>query len=277
MDRCDGKIEIVLENHDLRNETIIKKIYHEGVFKVSSTMYLDKEKIPCYFLMHMGGGYLEGEQCYNNIHLKKNARSIITSQTPTIVYKCLNNIPAKQYSKIHLEENSVLEYIMDNTILFKDANFEQETDIYLDSTSTLILVEGVTAGWASDGKPFQYKLAKMKNSIYIDNNLVLLDKLLLSPEKNNLFSMGHFENYLNYGTAIIIDSKIDLDFVENMRTYLQEYNVDVKYGVSKLDIPGVVVRVLGNLTQNIQKIIYGAVNYSRKNLLGSSELDLRKQ
>ncbi|ERT67984.1 urease accessory protein UreD [Cetobacterium somerae] len=277
MDRCDGKLEIVLENHNLRNETIIKKIYHEGVFKVSPTIHLDNEKVPCYFLMHMGGGYLEGEHCYNDIHLKENTRSIITTQTPTIIYKCLNNIPAKQFSKIRLEKNSVLEYIMDNTILFKDANFEQETDIYLDSTSTLILAEGITAGWSSDGKPFQYKLAKMKNRIYLDDKLVLLDKLLLSPEKSDLFSMGHFENYLNYGTAIIIDSKIDLDFVENMRIYLQEYDVDVKYGVSKLEIPGVVVRALGNLTQDIQKIIYGATNYSREKLLGSCKLDLRKQ
>ena len=277
MERCDGKIEIVLENHDLRNETIIKKIYHEGVFKVSPTIHLDNEKVPCYFLMHMGGGYLEGEHCYNDIHLKKNTRSIITTQTPTIIYKCLNNIPAKQFSKINLEENSVLEYIMDNTILFKDAIFEQETDIYLDSTSTLILAEGITAGWSSDGKPFQYKLAKMKNRIYLDNKLVLLDKLLLSPEKSDLFAMGHFENYLNYGTAIIIDSKIDLEFVENMREYLQKYDVDVKYGVSKLEIPGVVVRALGNLTQDIQKIVYGATNYSREKLLGSCKLDLRKQ
>ena len=277
MDRCDGKIEIILENHILRNETIIEKIYHEGVFKVSPTIHLDEEKIPCYFLMHMGGGYLEGEHCYNDIHLKENTRSIITSQTPTIIYKCLNDIPAKQFSKIKLEKDSVLEYIMDNTILFKDARFEQETDIYLDSTSTLILTEGITAGWSSDGQPFQYKLAKMKNKIYLNNKLILLDKLLLSPEKSDLFSLGHFEKYLNYGTAIIINPEIDLDFIENMREYLQEQKVDVKYGVSKLEIPGVVVRVLGNLTQDIQKIVYGAVNYSREKLLKSGKLDLRKQ
>lgn len=166
---------------------------------------------------------------------------------------------------------------MDNTILFKNANFEQETDIYLDFTSTLILAEGITAGWSSDGKPFQYRLAKMRNKIYLDNKLVLLDKLLLSPGKNDLFSMGHFENYLNYGTAIIIDSRIDLEYVEKLREHLQQYDVDVKYGVSKLEIPGIVVRALGNLTQDIQKIIYGATNYSRQELLKSCELDLRKQ
>ncbi len=277
MEKYDGKIEIILENHPLRNETVIKKMYHEGVFKVSPTIHLDREKIPCYFLMHLGGGYLEGERCYNDIHLKENTRTIITTQAPTVVYKCENNIPAKQISKIYLEKNSILEYMMDNTILFKNANFEQETDIYLDFTSTLILAEGITAGWSSDGKPFQYRLAKMRNKIYLDNKLVLLDKLLLSPGKNDLFSMGHFENYLNYGTAIIIDSRIDLEYVEKLREHLQQYDVDVKYGVSKLEIPGIVVRALGNLTQDIQKIIYGATNYSRQELLKSCELDLRKQ
>lgn len=277
MKRCDGKIEIVLEKNIPRNETVIKRIYHEGVSKVSPTVHLDMEKIPCYFLIHMGGGYLEGEHCYNDIHLKEDTRTIITSQTPTLIYKCLNNIPAKQFTKIHLEKNCILEYMMDNTILFKDANFEQETDIYLDSSSTLILSEGITAGWSSDGKPFQYKLAKMKNKIYIDKKLVLLDKLLLSPEKSDLFSLGHFENYLNYGTAIIINPEINLEFVEEMREYLKAYDVDVKYGISKLEIPGLVVRALGNLTQDIQKIIYGATNHARQKLLGSCKLDLRKQ
>ena len=276
MKKFEGKIEFILENHKERNETIIKKIYHEGVYKVSPTMHLDDEKIPCYFFMHMGGGYLEGEHCLNDIHLKEDSRSIITTQTPTIIYKCENGIPAKQFTKITLEKNSVLEYMMDNTILFKNALYEQETDIYLDKTSTLILTEGVTAGWSSDGQPFQYTLAKMQNKIYIENKLVLLDKLLLDPKKSDLFSLGHFESYLNYGTAIIINSKIDNEFIEELREDLNRYDLDVKYGISKLETTGLVVRALGNLTQDIQKIIYGATNFSRKKLLDSKDLDLRK-
>ena len=275
--KWDGKIEIELENHPQRNETIINKIFFDGVSKTSSTLHLDKEKIPCYFLIHLGGGYLEGESCYNDFHLKENTRAILATQTATAIYKCLNGIPAKQISKIQLEKNSVLEYINDNTILFKDAIYEQTTDIFMDPTSTLILAEGMTAGWSPDGKPFQYKYAKMQNKIYFDNKLVLLDKLFLSPETNDMFSLGHFENYLNYGTALIINSKINSEFIENLREHLKQYdNIDVRYGVSKLEIPGLVIRALGDLTQDIQKIIYGATNYARNHLLGSQDLDLRK-
>jgi urease accessory protein len=274
--KWDGKIEIVLENHPQRNETIINKIFFDGVSKTSSTLHLDKEKIPCYFLIHLGGGYLEGESCYNDFHLKENTRAILATQTATSIYKCPNGNPARQVSKIQLEKNSVLEFINDSTILFKDAIYEQDTEIYMDSSATFILAEGMTAGWSPDGKPFQYKYAKMKNRIYLDEKLILLDKLFLSPETNDMLSLGHFENYLNYGTAIIINPNIDNEFIENLREDLKQYDVDVRYGISKLEVPGMVIRALGNLTQDIQKIIFAATNYARKNLLGSGDLDLRK-
>ncbi|WP_338597632.1 urease accessory protein UreD [Clostridium baratii] len=274
MSNFDGEIKIILEEKN--GKTVINNIYHEGVSKVSPTMYLDSEEIPCYFLMHMGGGYVEGEICTNYIELKKGARSIITTQAPTLIYKSQNGVPCKQYSMIKLEEDSVLEYMLDNTILFKDAIYEQNTDIYMDKNATLIYTDGLTSGWSPDGEKFQYDIVRMKNKIYMDGKLVFLDNLLLDPKNQDLEELGFLEGYSNYGTAIIIDRRIDPTYVEKLREEIESFNLDINFGISMLEVNGFVIRVLGNLTQDIQKALYACVNHVRGELFNSCNLHLRK-
>ncbi|WP_300261384.1 urease accessory protein UreD [Clostridium sp.] len=274
MSNFDGKIKIVLEEKN--NNTVINEIYYEGVSKVSPTMHLDDEKIPCYFLMHLGGGYIEGEKCSTYIELKENTRCILTTQAPTIIYKSVNGNSSKQMTSIKLEKNSVLEYMLDNTILFKDAIYEQTTDIHMDKDSTLIYTDGFTSGWSPNGEKFKYNFAHMKTRVFIDGEIKLLDNLILDPKNNDLGGFGFFEGYSNYGTAVIIDRRIDEKFVEKLREVVDELKLDIDFGISLLETNGLVIRVIGNLTQNIHKAIYACTNYVRKELLNSGNLYLRK-
>ncbi len=274
MSDFDGKIKIVLEEKN--DKTIINELYHEGVSKISPTMHLDEEKIPCYFLMHLGGGYIEGESCSTYIELKENTRSIITTQAPTLIYKSNNGNSCKQNSVIKLEKNSVLEYMLDNTILFKDAIYEQNTDIYMDKDSTLIYTDGITSGWSPDGEKFQYNLGRMKTRLFIDGEIKLIDNLILDARNNDLGGFGFFEGYSNYGTAIIINRRINEKFVEKLREVVGELNLDIDFGIALLETNGLVIRVIGNLTQNIHKAIYTCTNYVRRELFNSCDLHLRK-
>ncbi len=275
LEQFDGKAEIFLETNKDK-ETIISKIYHEGISMVSPTIHLDMERIPCYYLIHLGGGYVEGEETYTDIKLGENARSIITTQAPTIIYKCDNDIPSKQWTTVNLGKNSILEYFLDNTILFKDALYEQYIDVYMDKSSTFIFTDGITSGWSADGKDYQYKQAKLRTRIYIDDEPVLIDKLMLNPKLNDVSSLGTFEGYLNYGTAAIINHDIDEEFISELRKHLGRNSLDVKYGLSKIESAGLVIRVVGNYAQDIQTILYDAVNYTRKKFFNSLEIDLRK-
>ncbi|MDU7549978.1 MAG: urease accessory protein UreD [Clostridium perfringens] len=274
MNNFDGNLRIILEKKN--NRTTINEIYYDGVSKVSPTISLDNEKIPCYFLIHLGGGYLEGEVCDNYIELKDNCRSIITTQTPTIAYKCESGISSKQFTTIKLGENSVVEYILDNTILFKNSMFEQYTDIYMKESSTFIYTDGITSGWSPDGEKFKYKFMRMRNRVFIDNKIVLLDNLILKPNIQEMHEIGLMEGYTNYGTAIVIDRRINEKFVEELREEVEKLNLDIKFAISIIEVNGFVIRVLGNFTQDIQKSIYLCINHIRQKLFGSNKLNLRK-
>ena len=270
-----GNSKLVLENKP--NGTVATTVHFVGASKVSPAIFLGREKTPCYFLLHLGGGYVEGEVYKNSIEVKKDAKAIITTQAPTKVYKCeKNREPACQETIIKMEENSVLEYISDSVILYKNAMYNQDTTIYMDKKATLIYTDGITSGWSPDGSKFQYDSVKMRNKIYVDNKLLLLDNLQLSPRDYDVTELGIIEGYINFGTMVVINENMNENYVEKAREIIDALNLDIKYGVSILEEHGIIIRILGNLTQEIQKAIDAVHYYLREELFGLKPINIRK-
>lgn len=269
-----GFINLILEKKD--NKTIALKKYYEGLVKISPTIKMDKENISTYYLLQLGGGYIEGEKYKNIFKLTNEARAIITTQASAKVYKCLNGIETEQDTEIYLEKNSVLEYITDSVILYKDAIYKQVNNIYLDETSTLIYSDGITAGWSPEGENFKYKSVQLKSNVYINNKLVLLDNLIIKPSENDVNKLGFFEEYSNFGTLVVINKEVDNLVIDDLRKIIGELKLPIDFGISKLEVNGFVLRVLGNLTQHIEEAILTCHNYVRKKFLGSNNLIIRK-
>ncbi|MDO4588834.1 MAG: urease accessory protein UreD [Fusobacterium sp.] len=269
-----GYTELILQKTPRR--TSAKKSYTVGAAKVSPAIYLDDDSIPCYYLIQLGGGYIEGEYYENNIKLEEESQAILTTQASSKIYKSENGIPSKQYTNLQLEKNSKLEFINDSVILYKDAVYEQTTDIYLNEESSLIYSDGITAGWSPDGKLFQYTSARLKTNIYLDGELIYLDNLKITPKDYDVQSFGILEGYKNFGTMLVIDKRIDKELIKRLREETRKLDLDVKFGISLLEKNGFVVRVLGNLTQDIQKVINRVHTILRKEFYEFEELDLRK-
>ena len=251
--------------------------YFSGIAKLARALYLDTDNVPCFYLMQLGGGYVENEKFRTAVHVKKDARAIVTTQAATKVYKCENKLPSYQRNEIILDDNAVLEFITDNVILYKDAMFKQDTTIKLKDTSTLIYTEGLTSGWSPDGNKFQYSSLQMKLRMFINDKPVMLDNLKLDPREDKMQSLGFFEEYTNYSSLIVVDKSVNNSLIEILRGKLEELNLDVKVGISKLECDGFVLRVLGNLTQDLEKVIFACINYIRREKFSSNELELGKR
>ena len=269
-----GYMELTLQKTPRR--TGAKKNYTVGAVKISPAIYLDNDVIPCYYLIQLGGGYIEGEYYENNIRLEKDSQAILTTQASSKIYKSENGISSKQYTHLYLEENSKLEFINDSVILYKDAVYEQSTDIYLEEGTTLIYSDGITAGWSPDGKLFQYKNARIKTNVYLNGELIYLDNLKIIPDEYEVQSFGILEGYKNFGTMLVIDKRIEKELIKKLREETKNLDLDVKFGISLLEKDGFIIRILGNLTQDIQKVINKVHTYLRKEFFELDELDLRK-
>ncbi len=221
-----GLIDLVLEKKD--DKTIATKKFYEGLVKVSPTIKMDRENIPTFYLLQLGGGYIEGEKYKNNV------------------------------------------------ILYKDAIYKQVNNIYLDESSTLIYSDGITAGWSPEGDNFKYKSVQLKSNVYVNNKLVLLDNLIVNPINNDVTKLGFFEEYSNFGTLLVINKNVDDKVITELREVIRKLNLPVDFGISKLEVNGFVLRVLGNLTQHIEQVTGVCHNYIRKSFLGSKDLIIRK-
>ncbi|MDO4534568.1 MAG: urease accessory protein UreD [Clostridium perfringens] len=269
-----GVIDLVLEKSG--DKIIASKKYFNGIFKLSPKMDIGSENIPTYFLMQLGGGVVEGEYFKISIDLKENTRGVVTTQAANKVYKCENGLESLQQTVIHLGENSILEYITDPVILYKDAKYKQENKIYMRKSSTLIYTDGITSGWSPDKMKFQYRRARLKTDIYMDGNIVLSDNMIINPRENNIEDLGFMEGYKNFATLIVINDNINEKFIENLKHEIKEFNIDVNVGISSIEVNGFIVRIMGNLTQDLEKIILYCHNYVRKNILDSEDFIVRK-
>ena len=269
-----GEFEIVLEKKN-ENTVISKKVFN-GLIKLSPTNHLDSERISTFFIVGLGGGYVEGEKYKYSINLKEDARTIITTQASTKVYKCENGDRTEQETLINLEKNSILEYITDSVILYKNANYKQVNTIYMDESATLIYTDGITSGWSKEGNEFQYSNVQLKTSLYVNNKMVLLDNLLVNPREEDVTKLGFFEGYKNFGTLLVINKNINIKIIEELRNKIKSLNLPIYFGISELEVNGFVLRVLGNLTQNIESAVKVCHNFIRMEFLNSKELSIRK-
>ena len=269
-----GLIDLVLEKQG--DVVVSPRKYFNGVFKLSPKMELDVERIPAYFLMQLGGGIVEGERYNINVELKENVRAIVTTQAASKVYKCENSYESFQETTLKLEENSILEYITDPVILYKDAVYRQENNIYMTKSSTLIYTDGITSGWSPDKKRFQYEKAKLKTNIYMDGVPVLLDNMLINPRDDDIDGLGFMEGYKNFATLIILDDRIDKNIIEHLREEILKLNLDINFGITGLEVNGFVLRVIGNLTQDLEEVVGLCHNYIRRKVLNSQNLTIRK-
>ena len=270
---ANSELTIFNKNGKFKTE----KSYFTGIAKLARALYLDTDGVPCYYLMQLGGGYVENEKFRSCIHIKKDTRAIVTTQAATKVYKCINNLPSYQKNEIFVDENATLEYISDNVILYKDAMFKQESVIRVKDTSSLVYTEGLTSGWSPDGEKFQYSSLQMKLKLYVEDKLVMLDNLKLNPREDDLTSLGFFEEFNNYSSMIFIDEMVNSDLIDILRSLVKELNLDVRVGITKLECNGLVLRVLGNLTQDLEKVIFACINYIRKEKFDANPLALGKR
>ena len=127
-----------------------------------------------------------------------------------------------------------------------------------------------------EGEKFQYSSVQLKTKVYVNNKIVLLDNLLINPRKDDVTKLGFFEGYENFGTLLVINKEINDSVISDLREKLTKLNLPIDFGVSKLEVNGFVLRVLGNLSQHIEKAILACHNYIRRRFLGSKDLIIRK-
>jgi urease accessory protein len=261
-----------LEAESKGNKTIITNSFFDGILKITRPAYLQNE-LPLLTLIHVGGGYVDGDSYLTEVVVGETARLALTTQASTKVYKC-PRYGVKQSADYFLKTGSELYVKQDSLIPYKGASFTQTANVYMSSTAVFYYTDIITPGWSKDGELFAYKKVATKMKIFVDGSLEVFDHLLLEPTGKLRELMG-LEGFTHIGTMFFIHPNISPKLAEELRENLKDYK-DIRIGISILNVKGVSIRILANQTPKIETVISKCESYLREKLYNEEEIEWRK-
>ncbi|KYC71843.1 urease accessory protein UreD [Bacillus coagulans] len=267
-----GMLEI--EAVKKQKKTVLSSCYQEGAFKVSRPIYLD-EDMPLIYFIHVGGGYVDGDNYYTALKLGEGARMTATTQASAKVYKTPVQ-PVAQKTVFHLKSGSVFEYLPDPLIAYEGARFVQETEVRMEPGASLFYRDMITPGWAQNGRFFTYDWIRSKLKVWMDGALILFDHLNLEPDRG-IGDILQMDGFTHLGTFAVIHPLAGREFLEALYEKLEKSDAGLKFGLSCLPSGyGVMLRVMGYNTGLVEQFMKTAHSFARAELLHKDRLFLRK-
>lgn len=107
------------------------------------------------------------------------------------------------------------------------------------------------------------------------STLVLYDHLLLDPGLG-VEGVLELEGHSHVGSVVLFHKEAGVDFVEKLSEHLEQQFPYVRFGLSSMDKGGVVIRMLGDNTQQLETVTAAVHTFYRETLLKKKEIIWRK-
>ena len=275
-----GKVGILdLELQRNNGKTILTKQFSQVPLYIQRALY-PEDSIPemaYLYVISPSGGILQGDRYKIDISLKNKAIAHMTTQGATRIYS-MNSNYSSQILNITIDENCYLEYIPDQIIPYKSSRYYQKVNLNIHDNATLIYSEILTPGRVAMKESFEYDICYLrihcKNQ---DNKIRFLENTKVEPKKQRLKSFGILGQYTTVGTVYVLTRKKDVIELENTINASIRNIEKVSVGTSITpDESGIVIRILGNKTDDIFGVIFRILEISRKKILGASFSKTRK-
>lgn len=277
-----GILRLKLEKDSTTGNTVIKEQYSRVPLLAQRAMYLE-ETLPAMayvYIVSPSGGILQGDRYQIDIKLGNNTFAHITTQGATRIYRMEKNY-ASQTININVEEESYFEYIPDQIIPYRKSRFYQEVNLNVHDNATMIYSEVIVPGRVASGEAFEYDLCYIKT---VGRNQLgktrFMDVVKLDPKNKNLRTEGILGKFKVVGTTYIVTKE---SYVQDLQSEISERINGLKVkstisgGTSILPArQGIIIRILGNSSEDVKKIIFDVIGIARKQIVGASFSGTRK-
>lgn len=274
-----GKLKIVFDIESVSGRTIIKEKESAFPLSVQKEMHYDQfqPKMAQVYIVSSSGGILQGDKYMIDIILEKNALAHITTQGATRIYG-MNISNAIQVVNVSLDDGAYLEFIPDQIIPYKNSRFYQEINFKVHDNATMIYSEIISPGRIGMGEIFDYEICYLKS---IGKNhkdeLRFTDYTKIEPKKMNLQDFGVLEQKQITATVYILAKRNDIEkIIQTLENEIKNSS-EIEFGWSTMTKEnGILLRILGNTTRDIIRLVYDITKIVRKTILHSDFHEIRK-
>ncbi len=253
--------------------------YYRSPLQFFQPMYYDPARpdMPTIMFMQNGGGMLQGDRYRIDITCREGAAAHVTTQSAGKLYKCEENY-ISQLVNITADANSLIEYLPDYTIPYRNSRFFQRTNLHLHPTATAIVGDVLTPGRTAHGEYHEYDiyLAQM-DAFDLDGTLQVADTIKLQPSRFTPRNPALLGRYDAFGVLYIFTRRPETaDLIGQLRSALADVPRTLS-GVSELpNGAGLSVRILGDNGTVVEHARLVAWNVARQALFGVPAPNLRK-
>lgn len=207
--------------------------------------------------MSASPGLLANDEIEIEITLAEQTALSLGTQAFTRVQAMNEGEVARQNTLIRLAPHSKLFYLPHPLVLHKMSGLIQKTRIELSENSQLIYGEIVAVGRVLNGERFAFQRFSSHLQIYQQNRPLLHDCIQWFPHQMDLTALSQMEEFSHQGSLVFFDlrktnSEIK-PLVQQIQTDIAELN-SMLVGVSQLNEQGLIVRVLGHRSEQIQTL-----------------------
>ena len=273
-----GILDIELKQNS-KQKTSITKQFSQVPLQIQRAIYPEKSlpEMAYVYIISPSGGILQGDRYKIDITLKNNALSHITTQGATRIYS-MNSNSASQILNITVDENCYLEYIPDQIIPYQNSRFYQKVNLNIHDEATIIYSEVLTSGRVAMKESFDYDICYLrtycKNQ---DSKFRCLENMKIEPKNQNMEIQGILGEYNIVGTVYILTKKEQIIELESMINENVKKSKSISIGTSILpNETGIIIKILGNSTEEVFETIYKIVKISRKKILNAEFSKIRK-
>lgn len=276
-----GKVGLMeLEFERAGDRTVRASHYYQPPLQMFQPIYLDPARpdMPFVMLLQNGGGMVQGDRYRIDIRCGPEAAAHVTTQSHGKLYKCEANYIA-QVVEITAERESLIEFLPDTTIPFRDSRYFQHVTLRVDPTATAILGDILAPGRTAHKREHHHYTIfySQLEATDLDGNLLVADTIKLEPYRHSPKSPAIFGDMDALSVLYVFTRRVPAEeLVRVLRSALAKHDETVS-GVSTLpNGAGVSVRTLGATAYLVERARTIAWDAARRALFGAPAPNLRK-
>ena len=247
------------------NKTIFKSKF-TSPYKLLKSTY-DEEGRCILPILHTAGGLVGGDLLELEANIGSNSKVLLTTSSAQKVYGSIgrskinpNGIFSAQKINISIFDNSHLEYLPQETIVFANGLYSQEFKIKISCNSSFLFTDLIRLGRSSAGESIDNGIFRSKLEIMRDCELYddweFVDRIELTRScfeaKSGMDYMPVFGSLIWICEKDFPKKKID-ELTKKIKDIFKESNNDLSLG--RLE-NGLSIRFLGNSSQDARKCFF---------------------
>jgi urease accessory protein len=160
------------------------------------------------YLSSYGGGLVAGDETSLDINLGADSRCFVTTQALTKIYRNPRLRPCSHRLGANLEEGSLLVLAPEPIQAFAEATYVQRQEFRMAPSAGLVLVDWFCSGRAARGERWNFTSLQSRNEIFLGEERILLDSLLLDAAQGPLRSVSRMGRFNCLALLVVIGDSL---------------------------------------------------------------------